>query len=130
MWGCAALAAALALLWPYSRVRLNHVSRPAPLQLCPISPQYHTTRTHPPCPPLATPQVCKLVQSQQQLSKQLEELTLEIGQAQHAARLREQAQHAASAQRPEGARERAAWAAGGALLGAAAAVLLLRGGRG
>lgn len=118
--GC---SAALALI----EVRLSHVPHPAPLQLRPISPpQYHTTRTHPPPPPPAMPQVCKLVQSQQQLSKQLEELTLEIGQAQHAARLRESSGRRAV----EGARERAAWAAGGALLGAAAAVLLLRGGRG
>lgn len=74
--------------------------------------------------PLRSPaQVCKLVASHQQLSNQLEELALLVGQAQHEARK----------ERGLGWElrrwERAAWALGGVALGGCAALVMLRGGR-
>ena len=76
----------------------------------------------PPRPsPLPLPQVCKLVQSQQLLSNQLEELCHQIGQVQHASKARREA----------GVQqwERVALALGGVALGACTALLILRGGR-
>jgi len=75
-------------------------------------------------------QVCKLVQSQQLLSNQLEELSLQIGQVHHAARQQQQQRGSGAAEAALQQRwERAAWALGGAALGALSAVLVLRGGR-
>ncbi len=64
------------------------------------------------------------MQSQQLLSNQLEEMSLQIGQVQQAAR-GQQGGSAASAALQQW--ERAAWALGGVALGACAALALLRG---
>ena len=74
-------------------------------------------------------QVCKLVQSQQLLSNQLEELSLQIGQVHHAAQQQRQRGSGAAEAALRQRWERAAWALGGAVLGALSAVLVLRGSR-
>ena len=68
------------------------------------------------------------MQSQQTLSNQLEELSLQIGQAQQAA-ARARKDRADAAEAALARAERAAWVLGGAALGVLAAAALLRGGR-
>lgn len=64
-------------------------------------------------------QVCKLVQSQQQLSKQLEELSLQFGHAHHAQLNRGELTPRIQKW------ERFAWSMGGSVVGALAAILML-----